>query len=103
MKKILLLLMAFVSLQGWAQLSEVANFDFQKPSELKPTAVSPSPNNNTYVVISNYTFQDEKISLSFILDNYTGVAEMYTRIVEGYPTIYYVGFSTYARMKFTAQ
>ena len=103
MKKILLLLLAFVSLPGWAQLSEVANFDFQKPSELKPTAVSPSPNNNTYVIISDYTFQDEKISLSFISDNYTGVAEMYTKLIPGYPTQYYVGFSTNARMKFTAQ
>ena len=95
--------MAFVSLQGWAQLSEVANFDFQKPSELKPTAVSPSPNNNTYVIITEYTFQDEKISLSFIKDNYTGIAEMYTKLITGYPTQYYVGFSTNARMKFTAQ
>ena len=103
MKKILLLMMAFVSLQGWAQLSEEATFDIQKPAQLRPTGVTPSTNDGGYVNISNYTFQDQKISLSFGRDNIYGIAELYTRVVSGMPTQYYIGFSQNANMKIKAE
>lgn len=105
MKKILLFLIALVSLHGHAQLTKVATFDFQHPTQLSPP-VTPSTGNGNYVIISNYTFTDTnegQISLSFLMDNMYGIAELYTRIISGIPTQYYVGFSTNAKMKISAK
>ena len=101
MKKILLFLMTLLSLQGQAQLTRVVTFDFQQPTKLSPP-VTPSPENGNYVIISNYTFtdtQDEKIMLSFEMNNMYGIAELYTRIIAGVGTQYYVGFSANAKLK----
>lgn len=101
MKKILLFLMTLLSLQGQAQLTRVVTFDFQKPTKLSPP-VTPSPENGNYVIISNYTFtdtQDEKIMLSFEMNSMYGIAELYTRIIAGVGTQYYVGFSSNAKLK----
>ena len=102
MKKILLFLMALVSLQGRAQLSEIATFDFQDPTALTPS-VTPSTTDGSYVIITSNSFTNEKITLSFGANNLYGIAELYTRVISGYPTQYYIGFSTNATMKITAQ
>ena len=101
MKKILLFLMTLLSLHGQAQLTKVVTFDFQQPTKLSPP-VTPAVENGNYVIISNYTFtdtQDGQIMLSFEMNNMYGIAELYTRIISGVGTQYYVGFSQNANMK----
>ena len=93
--------MTLLSLHGQAQLTKVVTFDFQQPTKLSPP-VTPAVENGNYVIISNYTFtdtQDGQIMLSFEMNNMYGIAELYTRIIAGVGTQYYVGFSQNANMK----
>ena len=97
--------MVLVTLQGHAQLTKTATFDFQHPTLLSPP-VTPSAGNGNYVVISNYTFtdiNDGHITLSFDMNDMYGIAELYTRLITGYPTQYYIGFSSHAKMKISAK
>lgn len=85
------------------QLIKAVTFDFQKPTKLSQPI---TPSSDSYVLITNNIFTDTQygqIELRFEINNPYGVAELYTRIIEGIPTQYYIGFSSNAKMKIAAQ
>ena len=102
MKKILLFLFALITSHCWAQLQETAIFDFNSPTSLTPS-ISPATTDGSYVIITNKTFTDKKISLSFTLKNSYGIAELYTKLLSGMPNQYYMGFSKNTLLHVKAQ
>jgi len=64
MKKVLLLLMAFVPMGAFAQIDLSAVFDFNHPETLHP-AITPSTDYNTGANVSDKVFKEGPITISF--------------------------------------
>ena len=65
MKKILLLLLAFVSIQVYSQRTGTAEFDFSNPETLHGSGNFTVPTNPGETLINPYVFTEGQVSLSF--------------------------------------
>ena len=68
MKKILLLLLTLISVQGFAQLARTAQFDFAHPNSLTPS-ISNATYHGAWTMVTEKTFTDGLASISFDYNN----------------------------------
>ena len=88
MKKILLLLLTLISVQGFAQLARTAQFDFAHPNSLTPS-ISNATYNGAWTMVTDVTFTDGLASISFAYNN----AEIDTWNPTGNNPSYYLSLS----------
>ena len=94
MKKILLLLLAFVSIQVYSQRTGTAEFDFSHPETLHGTGNFTVPTNPGETLINPYVFTEGQVSLSFstagngcaigCVQNYENNTLSYSLVVRGH-------------------
>lgn len=77
MKKIILLLLSFISLSVSAQLQKSVLFDFSKPTELSPS-ITPSTISGGIVQVSSTTFKNKQVSINFTQGSQPTGAQIFT-------------------------
>jgi hypothetical protein len=88
MKKILVLLLTFISVQGFAQLSRTAQFDFAHPTTLSPS-ITMGTYHAAYNMVTETTFTNGLATISFG----NGPAEIDTWNPTGNNPSYYLSLS----------